>query len=309
MSRDGNMTFKGEPMIHLKRYGCALGLALCLIGSLFPRQAQAVVVTNLLNPPMVVNPFRDDEYVLELDLDQNQVTDLRLFSSGGGGGGSVAAFFNWPTRLVTRTNGVPGSTNINYGGVGGLPFGSVLGSELSVSSGSYTWWTGFTNNYDLTLQFGDHKADVNIASLLEAGDSGGKEGVVGVEFRVNGEVHYGYLHFDFRLVRGYGGYGGLIYGWAYESAPNTPITAAKLRNTPLPVELKITSFTLWPEGSGAATIAWDAMVGDLNRVQASSDLVNWTDVSADLLVTQDFMSYNLPPTPESAQFFRIERGN
>jgi hypothetical protein len=204
---------------------------------------------------------------------------------------------------------VLGSTNINYAGVGGLPFGTVLGSELSASSGGYTWWTGFTNTYDLTRQFGNHKADVNIASLLEAGDVGGKEGVVGVEFRIGGEVHYGYLHFDFRVARGYGGYGGLIYGWAYESAPNTPITAAKLRNTPLLVELKITSITLWPEGNGAGTISWDASVGDINRVQASADLVNWTDVSSDILVTQDFMSYNLPPSSESVRFFRIERGN
>src|SRR5678815_2813692 len=128
--------FRAERVIYLKSYGCRLGLALCLTGSFVPGQALAAVVTNLLNPPMVVNPFRDDEHVLELDFDQNQVTDVRLFSSGGGGGGSVAAFFNWPTRLVTKTNGVPGSGNINYGGVGGLPFGTVLGSELSASIGS-----------------------------------------------------------------------------------------------------------------------------------------------------------------------------
>jgi hypothetical protein len=295
-------------MKHISHWVSTLGLHLTLMGSVVPMCGTAGVVTNLLNPPLVLNPFLDDEYVLDLDMDQNGVVDFRLFSSGGGGGGGVTLYLNWPARLVNKTNGVSGSTNIDYRGVAGLPFGTVLGSALAPGIGNYTWWTGFTNKYDLTQQYGDHEAGVLYAPV-GLGDVGGKEGVMGVEFRIGGQIHYGYIHFDFRVARSYDGYGGYIYGWAYENTPNTPITAERLRSGPPVLDLKITYFAPWPTGDGVASLGWNGVLGETNRVQASEDLFTWNDVSTNLVVTQDFMSYVTPPSTAPARFFRISRGN
>lgn len=290
------------------RLGNPVRLFAIFIGLAFSLPVRAAVVTNLLNPPLVLNPFRDDEYTLDLDMDQNGVVDFRLYSSGGGGGGGVTMYLNWPARLVTKTNGVSGSPNIDYQGVAGLPFGTVLGSALPTNLGNRTWWTGFTNKYDLTQQYGNHESGVLLAPV-GLGDVGAKEGVIGVEFLIGGQVHYGYIHFDFRVARGYGGYGGYIYGWAYESTPNLPITAERLRSGPPALDFKINFFELWPGGGGAASIGWNAIVGETNRVQVSEDLVTWNDVSTNLVVTQDFMSYVAPPSLSAVRFFRIVRGN
>ena len=53
--------------------------------------------------------------------------------------------------------------------------------------------------------------------------------MIAVEFAINGEVHYGYIHFDFRSNgTSLGGTAGLIYGWAYETEPGVPICAVPL---------------------------------------------------------------------------------
>ena len=51
-----------------------------------------------------------------------------------------------------------------------------------------------------------------------------------LEFYVNGQRHYGYVHFDFRSPSGtpLGGAGGVIYGWAFETEPLVPIKAIPL---------------------------------------------------------------------------------
>ena len=266
-------------------------------------------MTNLLNPPLVLNPFRDDEYTLDLDIDQNGVVDFRLYSSGGGGGGGVTMYMDWPSRMVVRTNGVVGTTNIDYRGMAALPFGTVVEAALSPSLGNRKWWPGFTNKNDQTQQYGNHEIGVGSGSFGTLGELGGNEAVMAAEFRIGEQIHYGYIHFDFRVARGYGGLGGYIYGWAYENTPNLPITAERLRSGPPELDFRINVFEPWPTGDGSASIGWSATVGETNRVQASADLVTWTDVSTNIVVTQDFMAFVVPPSAPPLRFFRIVRGN
>ena len=80
--------------------------------------------------------------------------------------------------------------------------GTVFGSTLASNLVEYIWWTGFTNTYDLTVQYGNHEGALLLTGIggIE-GNVVGKEGVMGVEFLISGQVHYGYIHFDFRLAR------------------------------------------------------------------------------------------------------------
>jgi hypothetical protein len=289
--------------------GLVASLAVLLSCGMAALPGSAAVVTNFLNPPLILNVFHDDPQIIEIDLNQDGGVELRLVSSGGGGGGGVTAFRDWPVRLVTKANMLPSGAT-NFSGVGGLPIGTVFGGTLASDLVDYTWWTGFTNTYDLTAQYGNHEG-----TLLLAGISGiegnvvGKEGVIGIEFLIGGLVHYGYVHFDFRLARGYAGGGGYIYGWAYETTPGAPITADRIRSGPPKLDFKITAFAPPPTGNGAAGLTWNAVVGETNRVQASDDLVTWNDVCTNIVVTQDFMSYVTPPAAARVRFFRVVREN
>jgi hypothetical protein len=64
-----------------------------------------------------------------------------------------------------------------------------------------------------------------------SGDVAGKEGVMALEFDVNGQPHYGYIHFDFHQ-----GPDGIIYGFAYETEPGIPIKASPLSPPPQPTD-------------------------------------------------------------------------
>ena len=75
------------------------------------------------------------------------------------------------------------------------------------------------------------------------------------------------------------------------------------------LDFKITSFSPPPTGNGATGLTWNAVVGETNRVQASDDLVTWSDVSTNIIATQDFMSYVTPPASSLTRFFRVVREN
>jgi hypothetical protein len=85
-----------------------------------------------------------------------------------------------------------------------------------------------TNNYGVTYGVISGVTNINYGWPVVSGDMAGKEGVIALEFYINGQIHYGYVHFDFRNVAGGISAGGVIYGWAYETEPGKPITVASL---------------------------------------------------------------------------------
>ncbi|HWC58531.1 MAG TPA: hypothetical protein VHC44_02475 [Verrucomicrobiae bacterium] len=233
------------------------GLLACLAFS-----AQATIQVTQFDPPLNISAYADapaDSYfnVLGTDFDANGEVDFRLAYGLGG----ISAFFNAPVRFGQRVSG-PGIAG-RGGPVAGLPLGSFIGPNLGspVATNFYAWSPGDTNLDDLTQPFGDREATVIIANLVTynaplgpvadgvlftnilftngpiptvpvvSGDVVGRDCAIAVQFYVNGEVHYGYIHCDFR-----NGATGLIYGWAYETLPNVPIVAASL--APVPAQAK-----------------------------------------------------------------------
>jgi hypothetical protein len=273
----------------------------------------AAVITTRPDPPVVKGAFSDDLDSLEIDFNEDGVVDIRLVTEFGG----IDAYFDLPTRIVVTVS-LPfpeAGTNLDYGGIGALPIGTVIGNELmgDLDLNRYIWWEGFTNSYDLTQQFGNHEAGVMIVAwggggVVASGDVPAKEGVMAVEFYVEGQPHYGYIHFDFRLERGWLlGSGGYIYGWAYESEPWTPITAERIRNGPPVLDFKLTSIEPWPDQSGKMVLRWNAVAGAVYRIEASEDFVTWSDLSGDVVADRDFMAFITAPSPATQRFFRLAR--
>ena len=225
--------------------------------------AQAAVQVTQFDPALRISAWADpptnsDLYnVLAADFNADGQADFRLAYEMG----AMEAFFNAPTRFATRVSPpiLGGGTHFILAGglVAAVPLNSRIGTNIvSPGTNTFAWSTGFTNRYDLTQPLGDHEATVILANLVAptlpgpiinfssngilvtniyvfptvTGDVVNREGVMAVEFNLNGELHYGYIHFDFRSAAAgnFGGTGGVIYGWAYETEPNVAIKAKPL---------------------------------------------------------------------------------
>ena len=224
--------------------------------------------------------------VIAVDFNADGNIDLNLLYGCCGG---IDAYFNSPTRIVVARQDYAGTTNV-YGSLGALPLGTVIGSNLVTSADTnlYVWHTGETNSFDDTRAYGDHKTIVLTVlnpgvigqPLVVGGDPADKEGALAVEFLIGTNVHYGYIHFDFRKEIGwYGGCGGYILGWAYETEPDKPIVAAPIAVPPTPFLLG-----LQRQGEGVFDLNWRATPGATYRVQATPTMAApFTDFTPDIV--------------------------
>jgi hypothetical protein len=230
------------------------GLAFLTVG------AQAAVQVTRFDPPLQISAYAEPTgdsffYDLAADLDANDVVDFRLVY----GYGSMSAFFNSTTRFAQRVS--QSNVEAKWGPVAGVPLGSTIGSNIlsSVATNFYAWSSGYSNKFDdLTAPLGDYQATVVNANLVTynvvpepivtistngfttnfiyfqptiSGDVAFKDAVMALEFYIDGQRHYGYIHFNFSE-----GASGVIYGWAYETEPNVPIQAVPLAPAPVPVD-------------------------------------------------------------------------
>ena len=260
--------------------------ALPMIASLLALNATAAVQVVRFNPPLSINTFSEPPAgaalanVRAVDFNVDGDVDYRLAYAYG----FMEAYFNSPTRF--GRSGLPSGEPFVGGPVAAVPLGSIIGSNIvsSVPTNYYGWSEGYTNRDDLTQPLGDHEAGVIVAGLIPgvvpgpiisisadgtngtmvtnyyyggpvvSGDVARKEAVMALEFHINGQPHYGYIHFDFRPLTDapLGGSGGFIYGWAYETEPGAPIKAVPLSPESNRSDLKQRPDRAEPRGRGRA---------------------------------------------------------
>lgn len=217
--------------------------------------AHAGVQITKFDPPLAISAFATVTAsnqlfnVLPLDFNLDGTADFNMaYGADSFGLAGIELFFSAPARVVVKQP-------LN---VAALPLGTIIGSNLRLPS-IYQWSAGYADQDDVTLPLGDHELDVvyipNVAPTslpnggaiavigpggirtlpptpafpIVEGDVAGKAGVIAVEFFINGQPHYGYIQFDFRSNgTPFGGTGGVIYGWAYETQPGVPIVAAPI---------------------------------------------------------------------------------
>lgn len=293
-------------------------ILICLISWLTFDTSASVVVTTF-DPPLPISAYADAPQLLSVDFNVDGRMDIN-FAFGDGG---IEAYFNYPAQIVVQ-NGSPANSGGQPvpGSLGALPLGTVIGSNLvsSLDVSNYAWFAGWTNTYDLTQLYGNRENEVMIVvndgivgdPPVAGGDVVGKEGAIAVQFYINGQPHFGYIHFDFRPQ--HGGYpagtAGYIYGWAYETQPNTPIVANSIGTLPID-DCKIVNFTPRIETNDTFIITWNAVAGGTYHVEASTNLATWTDISGDIIANLDYMNFTTPspPMPAPQCFFRVHRVN
>jgi hypothetical protein len=199
----------------------------------------ASVRTVEFTPPLLITAGEATEYGignLEIDFNLDGKADLRFVYGNGG----ITAFLDSTNRTIIN------------GSVAAVPFGTVIGSNLPPVLNSYRWDSGSAvpTNSELK-QFGQRQkivlttmaaprlpgSPVQVAGgggpitqpVLASGDVVQKEGAIAAEFRISGEVHYGYIAVDFRSALGTGG---KVLGWAWETEPALPITANRIPSRP-----------------------------------------------------------------------------
>lgn len=290
-----------------------------------PIFAIAEVRVTQLDPPFSIGAFQetgDDPFsILSIDFNQDGQSDFRL--SYGAGGPGVACYLNHPNQIVILRSGpaYPGQTNV-YGSMGALPLGTIVGSNLvsSVDLSAYSWHSGNTNDYDLTAIFGDHQSSVvgvvDPVTIgmppVAAGDPVAKEGVMGFQFLIGTNIHYGYLHFDFRtnINQWYMGAGGYIMGWAFETEPHTPIAAKPIAVPPTPFQVNALGLS-----NGVFHLRWLATPGATFLIEGTTSLSQ--PLSTFTSEFQTFPTYRasqvfvdlsiLGMTNHAAYFWRVKR--
>ena len=210
--------------------------AFVLITSLMSSNAE--IRATKLTPPIRLNPFQDDLTALPIDFNEDGKVDARLVY----GQGSLSAYFPATNRVAVK---ISGNT------VGSLPLNTMISGRFPPELNAFRWDNGVPVSSDAPehRQYGERRkiivstmmaprmpehsvfstsqtnGSAGTSASLGSGDVIGKTGVIAVEFQIDGNVHYGYLHVDFRPDAAPIG---LIYGFAYETITNTPITATPL---------------------------------------------------------------------------------
>jgi hypothetical protein len=276
-----------------------------------------VVITRLEPPFQVVMPWENlpDPLVEAIDFNHDGQVDLYFTYDNFG---MAAGFFAPGQIFIVPTAPPAGHTNV-YGFVAALPFGTIIGSNVvsSVNLGNDLWYSGDVVLPGEDTEYGDRGDDVGyVASdatvgdpIVVAGDVVGKEGVMALEFYINGQPHFGYVHFDFRYIvnpalQG-GGFGGYIYGYAYETQPGVPITAERLNDSTPTSDGLITGFNQF----SGLVLTWNAVNGGTYQVQSSTNLATWTNVGGGILANQNSVTFTMPAPSVSQCFYRIQRVN
>jgi hypothetical protein len=190
-------------------------IAACAAVALGPAARAAVVVT-MLPEPLEIREELFGRYD-EIDINGDGTVDFTFGSN-----------FQFVGLRTERSNRAIISVTLppDIGGpLQPLSPGYQIGSILGPASGIEVTWIssdpvgGYVDPDDLAF--------IPIVLVVSTGSASafpewGLRAPVGIEFEIEGNIHYGYL--DITAGKGYAGI--TLHGWAYETEPGVPIIAA-----------------------------------------------------------------------------------
>ncbi len=168
----------------------------------FGSAAHAAVMVTALPSPLEIHDDFFGRYD-PIDVDGNGTVDFTFVSTFSGTGFQTPNF----NRGIIRLDPPP-----NIGGPPvALQVGYIIGAILAPSAFHELFW----DDSDMSI--------VQVLSTGSASEFNGR-GVIGLEFRAQDGIHYGY--FDISAGRGYAGI--TLYGWAWETEPGKAIFAGQV---------------------------------------------------------------------------------
>ena len=183
-------------------------LILLAAGALAPAALSQTVIIRPLSEPMGI--FSDlNPNVYPIDVDGDGVVDF-TFGADPGAVGLRTERSNW---VVVRLSPPP---NIG-GGAADLPAGFTVGPSLDEP---LAWFSSDTHGGVFVLIV----LCLNIGCASEWPSGPATHGYIGFQFEKADGLHYGYFDIELRGDIG----GAVLFGWAYESRPDTPLLAGRL---------------------------------------------------------------------------------
>jgi hypothetical protein len=270
------------------------------------RPATASVIETKLSQPRLLRPGESDVAYIPfgVDFDGDGTNEITFLPHSGG----INVYIRASSRIVIRSSPPP-----NIGGlVASVPLNFTLGSEIALDG--HRWWEGGPLGSPDQQIYGDRVLSLSIvvmnltgiANIVQMCDFLSQNAVVGVEFRIGTNTHFGYVHLDFRPEHQVwlDGGGGYIYGWAYETQPGAAVATRPLAVPELPVPCRIER-----AASNRFALSWRSEATAVYRIQGMPHVTNsFLDMSenftafstnSDVLVT--------PPTNGSSYFWRVVR--
>jgi hypothetical protein len=266
--------------------------------------APAAVVETKLVQPLLLQPGESDVSFIPISIDFNSdgTNDVTVLPHPSG--------INLYTRLGSRVL-IHSSPPPNLGGaVGSVPLNFMLGEDIRLAG--YRWWEGGPLPSSDEQIYGDRLFDLSIVILLhgdpliaQLSDFLGQNAAIGVEFLIGTNLHYGYIHLDFRpehqiWLNGGGGY---IYGWAYETQPRRPILTKPLATPELPVRCTITK-----ADDNSFELSWSSQTAAVYRIQGCSTVTGpFLDFSKNITALSESSTVVVARPDRESFFWRIVR--
>jgi hypothetical protein len=149
-----------------------------------------------------------------IDLNHDGITDIQIWANQ-----KDIKHATMPTTSFASAVVYPGNNNAVVGitSASALNEGAVIGPNSPLANRIRAGMGGFATQSDEGWYWGPW---ANKGEVLD-------HRYVGVQFTVDGQLHYGWARFNMRVYEGhYGGQVNLrLTGYAYETVPNKPITA------------------------------------------------------------------------------------
>jgi hypothetical protein len=198
---------------NLSAYAAAAGAV--IVAAAMPADAQIIYTPS--NTPMAIATQNHGPVTTQLDINNDGIADFTFTMSSTAHFSSIgyttrARFFLKVTGAQSANGAVKGH---NGPTAAAIAKGQTIGPQDQFASGAYLSFNKFLTSTGKGKQFGSWRS-VEYA-------------FIGLKFLINGQIHYGWARIKFPYA--YGISYPSIYGYAYESQPNTPIVAGQTSGT------------------------------------------------------------------------------
>ena len=129
---------------------------------------------------------------------------------------------------------------------------------------------------------------------------------IAVRFDIDGEVHYGWILVSVSSIAHFG-----LYGWAYESEPDTAIRAGATTDEVYSLQITCQKFSSGSAGMGAWLTWRGAIIGNRYLMEYSDDLIEWKQAREEIVARNKLITARstlLPHTEEGntgERYFRV----
>jgi hypothetical protein len=229
----------------------------------------------------------DPEQQFFIDMDGDGISEFRIF-------------FFWGSGVAIQ--GLTEDAQI-YGGALAIQRGEPIGPDLDEPNDELRW--AHRNISSPGFGINRFRTDYFRASAIPGGTA---RDFIAVRFDIDGQVHYGWILVDFfwqtwELLA--------LYGWAYESEPDTALRAGATTDEVYPLEITCQRSSIGSLGR-LVWLTWrGAIIGHRYLMEYSDDMIDWKPAREEIVAKNKLITAKSVLLPETeggnprARYYRV----